>query len=202
MSSPLDEVARQAGEWLRGIGPLRDTGKLGALLIDFPPWFVPSSDNRAYLRRARELFPGDWRHKLRFLPLILATGIGLTITNTCAVLEALFGMQSEFVRTPKYRIGERLAGGKEHFFRNVYRHRTRWVAMVEILIGTYFAFAVRYALGNENYGTAGFLCLFVVGYLGTGLFSIFQAKWDRMADGLSGYVAALLRPFFKGLQES
>ena len=56
---PEGVSAEMAQIFLRGISPLRDAGKLGALLIDFPPWFVPYGDNRAYLRRARELFPGD-----------------------------------------------------------------------------------------------------------------------------------------------
>ena len=34
----------------------------------------------------------------------MALGIGLTITNTKAVLEALIGKQSAFARTPKYRV--------------------------------------------------------------------------------------------------
>ena len=173
------------------------------LYIDLPLMIAATgSVSTFYLGSQRELFPGDWRHKLRFLPFILATGIGLTITNTCAVLEGLLGHQSEFVRTPKYRMEDRNGGSKMRYFRNVYRRRTHWVAVVEILIGSYFAFAVRHALGNENYATAMFLCLFVIGYLGTGLFSLFQARWDRVAGALSGHIAALRRPFTKGLQES
>ena len=34
----------------------------------------------------------------------MALGIGLTITNSKAVLEALVGHQSAFARTPKYRV--------------------------------------------------------------------------------------------------
>ena len=34
----------------------------------------------------------------------MALGIGLTITNTRAVLEALVGKQTAFARTPKYRV--------------------------------------------------------------------------------------------------
>jgi cellulose synthase/poly-beta-1,6-N-acetylglucosamine synthase-like glycosyltransferase len=173
------------------------------LYIDLPLMFAATgSVSTFYLGSQRELFPGDWRHKLRFLPFILATGIGLTITNTCAVLEALFGHQSEFVRTPKYSIQERGRAGRTHFFKNVYRRRTHWVAIVEILIGSYFVFAVWYALSNENYGTAAFLCLFVFGYLGTGLISLFQARWDRLTERLAGWLAAVRRPFVKGLQES
>ena len=39
--------------------PMREAGKLGAVLIDFPPWYVPSKANRAYIARAREQLAGD-----------------------------------------------------------------------------------------------------------------------------------------------
>lgn len=47
----LDEV------WFRfvdALAPLVDTGKLGAVLMQYPPWFVPKRDNRAELERMRE----------------------------------------------------------------------------------------------------------------------------------------------------
>jgi hypothetical protein len=134
--------------------------------------------------------------------LILATGIGLTITNTCAVLEGLFGHQSEFVRTPKYRIEGPVEGNRRRIFKNAYRRRSHLVPALEVLVGGYFAFAVRHALGNEHYLTAMFLCLFVIGYLGTGLLSLFQPGWERVAEALSGPAAALRRPFAKEVQES
>ncbi len=40
--------------FLRALQPMRDQEKLGAVLIDFPPWFVPSEANREYIRRARQ----------------------------------------------------------------------------------------------------------------------------------------------------
>jgi hypothetical protein len=156
------------------------------LYIDLPLMMAATgSVSTFYLGCQRELFPRTWKRTLRFLPLILATGIGLTITNTWAVLEALLGSPSEFVRTPKYRI----EGEHDRFFSNVYRHRTRWVAIVEILIGCYFVFAVYFAISNRNYATAGFLALFVVGYLGGGLFSVLQRKWDRLAHVLSTHLS-------------
>jgi uncharacterized protein YecE (DUF72 family) len=43
----------------RTLDPMREAGKLGAILVDFPPWFVPSEANRAYLAHAREHLPDD-----------------------------------------------------------------------------------------------------------------------------------------------
>lgn len=41
----------------RSLAPLHDAGKLGAVLFQFPPWFVPSPKNRAWLPKIRSLFP-------------------------------------------------------------------------------------------------------------------------------------------------
>ncbi|WP_322801687.1 glycosyltransferase [Thermoflexus sp.] len=49
------------------------------------------------------LYP-DWPRRLWPIPLLFLVGTGLTLNNTRAILEALLGYRSEFVRTPK---GER-----------------------------------------------------------------------------------------------
>jgi len=46
-----------------------------------------------------------------------------------------------------------------------------------MLIGSYFAITVVYALQNENYFTVPFLLLFVVGYWYTGLMSLLQGRF-------------------------
>jgi len=39
--------------------PLRTVGKLGAILLQYPDWFVISRENKAEIARARELLPDD-----------------------------------------------------------------------------------------------------------------------------------------------
>ena len=58
-----------------------------------------------------------------------------------------------------------------------YRKRLGWVPWLELLIGTYFAMTVYYAVDNENYITVPFLLLFVVGYWYTGLMSLLQGRF-------------------------
>ena len=50
-----------------------------------------------------------------------------------------------------------------------YRKRLGWIPYLELLIGTYFALTVWYAIANENYITVPFLFLFVFGYWYTGI---------------------------------
>lgn len=40
------------------LAPLAEAGKLGAVLFQFPPWFIRSRDNREYLRSLPERLPG------------------------------------------------------------------------------------------------------------------------------------------------
>jgi cellulose synthase/poly-beta-1,6-N-acetylglucosamine synthase-like glycosyltransferase len=78
------------------------------LLIDVP-LFTASSFSIAvfYVASQRVLFPKTWMKTFFYLPFLMALGIGLTVTNTKAVMEALFGIKSAFVRTPKYRVAKK-----------------------------------------------------------------------------------------------
>ena len=53
------------------------------------------------------MFLGDIARYSLGLARQFRVGVGLTIINTRAVLEALFGVESAFARTAKYAIGER-----------------------------------------------------------------------------------------------
>ena len=108
-----------------------------------------------------------------YLPFLMALGIGLTVTNTKAVIEALIGKQSAFARTPKYSVVSK----QDKVGATKYRKRLGWVPWIELLIGTYFALTIYYAVENENYITVPFLMFFVVGYWCTGLMSLLQGRF-------------------------
>jgi cellulose synthase/poly-beta-1,6-N-acetylglucosamine synthase-like glycosyltransferase len=148
------------------------------LYIDLPLFLASTfSISSFYLVSQRELFPRTWPKALLYLPCLMALGIGLTVTNTHAVLEALVGKQSAFARTPKYRVESK----KDKVRANKYRKRLGWVPWLELIIGTYFALAVYYAITNENYITVPFLILFVFGYWYTGLMSLLQGRFAGLS---------------------
>ena len=150
------------------------------LYIDLPLFLASTfSISSFYLVSQRELFPKTWPRALLYLPFLMALGIGLTITNTRAVLEALVGKKSAFARTPKYRVESKA----DQINAAKYRRRLGWVPWVELLIGTYFALTVYYAIANENYITVPFLVLFVVGYWYTGLMSLLQGRFSGLSLG-------------------
>jgi cellulose synthase/poly-beta-1,6-N-acetylglucosamine synthase-like glycosyltransferase len=148
------------------------------LYIDIPLFLASTfSISSFYLVSQRVLFPRTWLRALLYLPFLMALGIGLTITNTQAVLEALIGKQSGFARTPKYRVESK----KDKVHANKYRPSLGVVPWLELLIGAYFALTVYYAIDNENYFTVPFLLLFVVGYWYTGLMSLLQGRFAGLS---------------------
>jgi len=162
------------------------------LYIDLPLFMASTfSISSFYLVSQKELFPKTWLRAFLYLPLLMALGIGLTVTNTRAVLEALAGKQTAFARTPKYRVESK----KDKVGANKYRKRLGWVPWIELLIGTYFALAVYYAIDNENYFTVPFLMLFVIGYWCTGLMSLLQGRFA----GLTAANEAHTKPFPVGV---
>ena len=151
------------------------------LVIDLPLFLASTcSISSFYLTAQREIHPKTWKRTFLFLPFVMATGIGISVRNACGVLEAIFGVQSEFVRTPKYRI----EGQKDTWAKKQYHKGAGWMPFVEVALGLYFAATVLYAIQNENYATVPFLLLFVWGYLYTGLMSVGQTYLERLRFGV------------------
>ena len=156
-------------------------GWLQMLVIDLPLFLASTcSISSFYLAAQREIHPRTWKRTFLYLPFVMAVGIGISVRNARAVLEAIFGVQSEFVRTPKYRI-ERQG---DSWAKKTYRKGAGWMPVVEVALGLYFAATVVYAIQNENYATVPFLLLFVWGYLYTGLMSLGQAYFERLRFGV------------------
>jgi cellulose synthase/poly-beta-1,6-N-acetylglucosamine synthase-like glycosyltransferase len=140
------------------------------LLIDVPLFAAATlSVCNFYIVSQRELY-ADWRQRLKYLPFLMSIGIGLCVNNTRAVLEAMFGRESEFARTPKYGI-ER---DSDEWVGKKYHQSVGVQPIIELALGLYFTGTVFYALANQIYGTVPFLMLFQIGFLYTGLLSIFQ----------------------------
>ncbi|MGH9240664.1 MAG: cellulose synthase family protein [Vicinamibacterales bacterium] len=145
------------------------------LLIDVPLFFAATASvANFYMVCQRELHT-DWVRRLKYLPFLMSVGIGLMVNNTRAVFEALFNQQSEFARTPKYRI----EGQTDEWIGKKYRQSFIVQPMIELGLGLYFTATIFYALANGIYGTIPFLVLFQIGFLYMGLLSIIQQFADE-----------------------
>jgi cellulose synthase/poly-beta-1,6-N-acetylglucosamine synthase-like glycosyltransferase len=142
------------------------------LLIDVPLFFAATASvANFYIVSQRELYPQDWMSRLKYLPFLMSIGIGLSVNNTRAVIEAVLDKKSEFVRTPKFGVVER---DSDEWQSKKYRQSVAIQPLVELMLGLYFTWTVFYALANGIYATVPFLMLFQVGFLYTGVLSVVQ----------------------------
>jgi hypothetical protein len=135
------------------------------LYIDLPLFMASTfSISSFYLVSQKELFPKSW---LRIAALPAAADVSRNRADgyQYAGRARSPGGQADLLRrTPKYRVESK----KDRVGAKKYRKRLGWVPWIELLIGTYFALAIFYAIDNENYFTIPFLLLFVIGYWVTG----------------------------------
>ena len=127
------------------------------------------------------------RTTLAELPALLALGIGLSVNNGRAVMEALAGHVSPFHRTPKSGARDGLTpGGTRHPSALTaagadfaYALRARWHTWLELALSLYFAFGLVLAVQSERWIAVPFLLLFLFGFGYVGLSSLGRPV-DRM----------------------
>lgn len=129
-----------------------------------------------YVIAQRELYPRTWKRSVLLLPLLIAVGVALTVINTRAVMEALLGVKTGFVRTPKYAIGDRPVNLETR----KYRRKSGMLPYIEIAIGTYFVAMILFAVSTFNFMAIPFLGLFVVGYYWAGFGTLYQEHQSRL----------------------
>ena len=167
-------------------------GWIQMLVIDLPLFLASTcSISSFYLVAQKELRPKNWWRTFLYMPFVMATGIGISVRNAQAVIEAIIGKKSEFARTPKYKIERK----GDSFATKQYRNKAGWMPYAEVLLGVYFFFTVLYAILNENYATVPFLLLFVWGYLYTGFMSLGQTYFAHLRFGVN---APEMRPASSG----
>jgi len=110
-----------------------------------------------------------WKTVVR-LPALMALGVGISVVNSRAVLEALFGRQSPFVRTPKYN------GDTESETDPVAHLKKRSLpnGVLELALGVLMTICIALAASRPDTIVAlPFLVLFACGY--------FAVAWPSLA---------------------
>ena len=132
-----------------------------------------------------------WRTLLQ-VPMLMSIGIGIALNNAIAVVEALVGHDSPFIRTPKYNISSAKVEGRSAESQasdpksKILNPKSKiilvpipslkiWITALEIAFGLWMLVCARFALQTETGSTLvslPFLVLFASGYLYVGLSSL------------------------------
>lgn len=154
------------------------------MVLDLPLLFFSSISVVLFYGSAVWYLDEKRTPRLLHLPLVMGLGIGLAFSNARAVVEALLGVKSEFVRTPKYRVEET---SDATWKRKKYKRKRGLLPLLELSFAVYFLLAITYSARLHMWGTIPFLLLFFFGFAYMGVMSLLQTASGKR-------FAALWRP--------
>lgn len=133
------------------------------LLGTFAPSFLYITSQKAGYK--------DWWKRSLFIPLLMLLGCGIAVNNTKAVLEALFNINSDFIRTPKFGV---IKQGKNTMVKN-YISQVRLIFVSEIFLSLY---CFKGSMVNNTGIFVFFILIYAVSFLYVGMLSILQ-KFEK-----------------------
>lgn len=120
----------------------------------------------------------DWKRHVMSLPVLMLLGTGIAVSNTRAVLEALAGVPSGFVRTPKASF---IDGGPRPTGARHYRLQGDFVFALEAALALYSAWGLSVYLEHGRYLIGPFLALYTLSFAWVALLSLRERFRRRLA---------------------
>lgn len=142
-----------------------------AFLVDLPLFVAASLSMIAFYFCAQRELHAHWWKRLLYVPAMMAVGVGLSVNNARAVLEALFNHRSDFVRTPKYGVATRL----DRRAKDKYRTLRGLIVYLELGFAAYFSYVVVDAIHDGQWASVPFVMIFQIGFLYVGMLSLIQS---------------------------
>ena len=152
-------------------------------VFDFPLFFGATFSFIAFYVSSQKEIGLSWRPALKYVPILMSLGIGLSLNNVRAVIEALVGKSTEFTRTPKYRI----EGRADEWRTKKYRAAGNLSLVGEVVLALYFFGAMVFSIAERYWLGVPFLLIFFNGFAYTAGVSI-QSRWHgsrRLAPALA-----------------
>ncbi len=150
------------------------------LACDLALFYVGTGSALSFYVVSQRQIRRSWAGTLRYIPALMAIGIGIALNNATAAIEGFFCKAGEFVRTPKFgdhanRVGgwhQRLAG---------FRFRGSWKAWLELAIGIYMTACLCSFFFFDRWfqrisAALPFLGLFIFGYFYVAI-QTFYGQW-------------------------
>jgi hypothetical protein len=151
------------------------------LLLDVPFFASATVSVVAFYYASQHAQGRSFWERVKYLPLVMSLGIGLSVNQARAVVEALMGYETGFTRTPKHGV----KGAGESVARKHYKAAVTFQPVVELAIAAYLGYGVVYLVQREVYYSLPFLLLFQSGFLYVGLSSAYEGlrgtvvRWSR-----------------------
>jgi len=131
-----------------------------------------------YLFSQKDVYP-DWQHRLFLFPVFMAGSMGFAVNNTRAVIEGLFKRKTEFVRTPKYSIRNKMDSWSNKRYAPL---KIDAMVIIEIVLALYCLFGVASSIYFLEIAAVPFQLLFFLGFMWVSLMSVKHAWVARQLN--------------------
>ena len=150
-------------------------GWIEVLLLDLPFFATATMSVLVfYVASQREIQASNWQ-RVKYLPYLMALGIGMSVNQSRAVVEALVGHQSVFTRTPKSGVQ---GGAAPTTPKKRYRVAVSLQPLLELALAAYFTLAVAWVIDRGVWYSLPFLLLFQAGFAYVGIMSAVEGLRD------------------------
>jgi cellulose synthase/poly-beta-1,6-N-acetylglucosamine synthase-like glycosyltransferase len=138
------------------------------VIVEFILFIVGFGSGLAFYVCSQRELRQSWYDSIKYVPALMAVGIGIAFNNAVATIEGFFGKTGEFVRTPKFGDEVTKPGNWRKRLGGV-RHRNNWQAWAELGMALYLTACLIGLFFFEHWferiaAAIPFLLVFIVGY--------------------------------------
>lgn len=144
-------------------------------LLDYPLYLMATASIAIFYISSQAAVGRGTLRAFRDLPLLLAVGVGVSLSNSLGVLEGIFFRTGEFERTPKRNVLSKERAS--HWRRSLTILAP--LSMMELALGAYFLHLIRLAFSLDRTAIIPFLFIFYFGFSFIGLNSMFQIEREE-----------------------
>ena len=129
----------------------------------------------AYILIIQNMYGKSWKSKAKLLPALLVYNAGMSVNNTVAVFDAVFGRKNEFLRTPKYGIIKKEDDWKGKAYNLPFTQTT----LLEIFFGVYGVLAIFISIFSNNPVFVPIIAIQTIGFFFIAYMSLSHTRFKR-----------------------
>ncbi|MGI0056759.1 MAG: cellulose synthase family protein [Nitrosarchaeum sp.] len=130
----------------------------------------------AYIMIIQSMYHKSWKSKVKILPALLVYNAGMSVNNSVAVFDAVFGKKNEFLRTPKYGIVNKEDNWRDKAYNLPFTKTT----LLEIFFGVYGLIGILISIFSNNPVFAPIIGLQTVGFFYISYMSLSHTRFKRI----------------------
>ena len=159
--------------------PILLAGQVNLYVVSFLPALTIATylamGPGAYIMIIQSMYHKSWKSKAKILPALLVYNAGMSVNNTVAVFDAVFGKKNEFLRTPKYGIITKEDDWRDKAYNLPFTQTT----LLEIFFGVYGVLGIFVAIFSNNPIFVPIIGLQSIGFFFIAYMSLSHTRFKR-----------------------